>query len=150
MLNRLRIPIVQAPMAGGPSTPALAAAVSAAGALGFVAAGYKTPDAMAADIAEVRSRTDAPFGVNVFAARPGPGDAGAVAAYAEPLAPWADAAGVALGTPRSDDDAFDAKLERLVADPVAVVSFVFACPPAEVVAALRDAGTSVWVTVTGV
>src|SRR3954447_23958429 len=99
MLDRLRIPIVQAPMAGGPSTPALAAAVSAAGALGFVAAGYKTPDAMAADLAEVRSRTDAPFGVNVFAARRGPGDAAAIAAYAERLAPWADAAGVALGTP---------------------------------------------------
>ena len=40
------VPVVQAPMAGGPSTPALAAAVSNAGGLGFLAAGYKTPEAV--------------------------------------------------------------------------------------------------------
>ena len=40
----LRHPIIQAPMAGGPSTPALAAAVSDAGGIGFLAAGYKTPE----------------------------------------------------------------------------------------------------------
>jgi nitronate monooxygenase len=40
MLASLEIPIVGAPMAGGASTPALAAAVSDAGGLGFVAAGY--------------------------------------------------------------------------------------------------------------
>ena len=42
VLDELEIPIIQAPMAGGPSTPALAAAVSAAGGLGFLAAGYKS------------------------------------------------------------------------------------------------------------
>ena len=43
----LDLPIVQAPMAGGPSTPALAAAVSEAGGLGFLGAGYLTADAAA-------------------------------------------------------------------------------------------------------
>ena len=43
MLERLAVPIVQAPLAGGPSTPELAAAVANAGGLGFVAAGYRTP-----------------------------------------------------------------------------------------------------------
>ena len=42
MLDRLDVPIVQAPLAGGASTPELAAAVSGAGGLGFLAAGYKT------------------------------------------------------------------------------------------------------------
>ena len=47
MLDRLTAPIVQAPLAGGASTPELAAAVSGAGGLGFLAAGYKTADAVA-------------------------------------------------------------------------------------------------------
>jgi nitronate monooxygenase len=40
---RIRYPIIQAPMAGGPSTPELAAAVSNAGGLGSLAAAYLTP-----------------------------------------------------------------------------------------------------------
>jgi nitronate monooxygenase len=53
-LYSLRHPIVQAPMAGGPSTPALAAAVSRAGGLGFLAAGYKTVDQVERELADVR------------------------------------------------------------------------------------------------
>jgi nitronate monooxygenase len=54
-LDELAHPIVQAPMGGGPSTPALAAAVSGAGGLGFLAAGYKAPGVVRADIEELRS-----------------------------------------------------------------------------------------------
>src|SRR5215475_139102 len=60
----LRRPVVQAPMAGGVSTPALAASVSRAGGLGFLAAGYKTPQQVRAEVAEVRAATAEPFGVN--------------------------------------------------------------------------------------
>src|SRR5262249_50226924 len=44
LLDRLhiRLPIIQAPMAGGPDTPALAAAVCNAGALGSLGCGYLT------------------------------------------------------------------------------------------------------------
>ena len=49
--GRLSEPIVQAPLAGGPSTPKLAAAVGEAGGFGFLAAGYKTADAVREDIA---------------------------------------------------------------------------------------------------
>src|SRR5688500_5277022 len=65
-LESLTIPIIAAPMAGGPSTPALAAAVSNAGGLGFLAAGYKSTDSVETEIDAFRSETDAPFGVNVF------------------------------------------------------------------------------------
>jgi len=65
----LRRPIAVAPMAGGPSTTDLVIAATRAGALGFLAAGYKTPAAMAAEIAAVRAATAEPFGVNVFAWR---------------------------------------------------------------------------------
>ena len=46
-------------MAGGPSTPALAAAVSNAGGIGFVAAGYRSVDDVARELAEVAAATRA-------------------------------------------------------------------------------------------
>jgi nitronate monooxygenase len=143
----LRVPIVQAPLAGGASTPALTAAVVDAGGFGFVAAGYRTPDALREDIRATRELTDAPFGVNLFV----PGRATEPAAYEPYVAGLKDEArryGVELGAPRFEDDAWDDKLELLSADPVAAVSFTFGCPPAGVVARLRDAGSAVWVTVT--
>lgn len=150
MLSELAVPIVQAPMAGGPSTPALAAAVCEAGGLGFLAAGYKSPDAIVADIDETRSLTSRPFGVNLFAPQPGPADLGVVSEYVERLRPEAAAVGVELGEPKFDDDDYAAKLERLAAQPPAVVSFTFGCPDPAVVRALRDGGSAVWVTVTDV
>jgi nitronate monooxygenase len=147
LLDSLRIPIVQAPLAGGPSTPELTAAVVEAGAFGFLAAGYKTADAVRDEILATRALTGAPFGVNVFV--PGrPAEPAAYASYVEGLSDEARRHGVALGEPRFEDDAWDAKLELLEADPVAAVSFTFGCPPAEVVARLQAAGSSVWVTVT--
>jgi len=65
-LHSLELPVIQAPMAGGPSTPTLAAAVARAGGMGFLAAGYKTADAVAQDIAELRGASAAPFGLNIF------------------------------------------------------------------------------------
>ncbi len=55
------LPLAAAPMAGGPTTPALAVAVADAGAFAFLAGGYKAAEALAAEIAEVR-RGGAPFG----------------------------------------------------------------------------------------
>jgi nitronate monooxygenase len=145
---RLALPIVQAPLAGGPSTPALAAAVSAAGGLGFLAAGYKTADAVAADVEAVRAETDAPFGVNVFVPGAATADPDAVARYAATLAAEAARQGAEPGVPRHEDDDWDAKLALLHALRPAVASFTFGCPPAALVAALRQDGVAVWVTVT--
>jgi len=50
LLDLMRRRIVVAPMAGGPTTAGLVIAAGRAGALGFLAAGYKTPEAMAAEI----------------------------------------------------------------------------------------------------
>jgi nitronate monooxygenase len=135
-------------MAGGPSTPALAAAVSGAGALGFLGAGYLTPDRLRDDIAATRAATDRPFGVNVFAGPTGPADPAAVAAYAERLAAEARRAGVELGEPRFDDDRFGAKLALLCEERVAVVSLTFGCPTTATTQELQAAGAEVWVTVT--
>ena len=140
----LEHPIVLAPLAGGPATLELAAAVSDAGGLGFLAAGYKTPDALRADLDAARALTARPFGVNVFAPPGPPGDPDAIARFAEALR----AKGREPGEPRHHDDAFAEKVELLAAEPPAVVSFTFGCPPAELVARLQDAGAAVWITVT--
>jgi nitronate monooxygenase len=146
----LRRPVIQAPMAGDPSTPALAAAVSAAGGLGFLAAGYKSAERVAADIAAVRAATDRPFGVNVFVPDPRPVDVAAVQRYRDSLASEATRYGVPLGEPRVDDDSWAAKLDLLVVERLPVASFAFGCPAAAEVARLRAAGTLVVVTVTSV
>jgi nitronate monooxygenase len=146
-LDALRVPIVQAPLAGGASTPALTAAVVEAGGFGFVAAGYRRPDALAEDIRATRDLTARPFGVNLFV--PGrPADPEAYEGYVAGLADEARRYGVEVGEPRFEDDAWADKVELLEADPVAAVSFTFGCPPPEVVARLQAVGSRVWVTVT--
>jgi nitronate monooxygenase len=62
----VRFPIVQAPMANN-APPALAAAVSEAGALGSIAGGTLSSDELRAEIRDVREATDRPFAVNLFA-----------------------------------------------------------------------------------
>ena len=148
LLDALEHPIVQAPLAGGPSTPALAAAVSEAGGLGFLAAGYKPADTVRADVAALRALTGRPFGLNVFAPPAAPGDEDAVRAFAGGLRGESERAGVALGEPRSDDDGWEAKLALVEAERVPLVSFTFGCPDAAVVERMHAAGAEVWVTVT--
>ncbi|OIK25612.1 nitronate monooxygenase [Streptomyces malaysiense] len=153
-------PIVQAPMAGGVSGPELAAAVSEAGGLGFLAAGYKTADGVYQEIKRLRSLTDRPFGVNVFMPQseyPGAGtgstdtapSSGAVELYAHQLAGEAAWYETELGDPDSGrDDGYDAKLAVLLDDPVPVVSFHFGVPGRQALERLRRAGTFTLVTAT--
>jgi nitronate monooxygenase len=147
-LDELEHPIILAPLAGGPSTPELAAAVSDAGGLGFLAAGYRTATAVRDEIAAIRASTARAFGVNVFAPPGPPGDEREVARYAQSLRAEAARYGAELGEPRHHDDAFAEKVDLLVTEAVPVVSFTFGCPAAAVVERLHGAGSAVWVTVT--
>ncbi|MEU1267288.1 nitronate monooxygenase [Streptomyces sp. NPDC005799] len=142
-------PIVQAPMAGGVSVPALAAAVSEAGGLGFLAGGYKTADGMYQEIKQLRSLTSRPFGVNLFLPQPEYADQGAVEIYTHQLAGEAAWYETELGDPDSGrDDGYDAKLAVLLDNPVPVVSFHFGVPSRDVVDSLHRLGTFVLVTAT--
>lgn len=149
-IRRLETPVVLAPMAGGPSTPDLAIAVSEAGGLGFLAAGYLAVDAIDRHVADVARRTSRPFGLNIFCppAPATPATEAAVARYRVALEPLADIAGLALGGPRWDDDAYAAKLALAARRRVPVVSFTFGCPTSDDVDRLHRAGCRVWVTVT--
>ena len=145
------LPLVAAPMAGGPTTVALATAVAGAGAFPVLAGAYRAPDALAADIAEVR-RTGAPFGVNLFAPHEARVDEAALRRYARALQPLADRYGVDLSSAPvvEDDDGWRDKLDLLLTDPVPVVSVTFGLPRRDEAAALRRAGTRLLVTVTTV
>lgn len=146
-LSALREPIVQAPLAGGVSTPRLAAAVNEAGGFGFLAAGYQAPDAVRDDIRALRSLTGLPFGMNIFAP-PQPAAGDTLPGYADELRSEEARYGVRLGRPRHDDDGFWAKVGLAADERVRVVSFTFGCPEPDVMARLHDAGSAVWVTVT--
>jgi len=145
--------IIAAPMAGGTSTPRFVQAVHRAGGLGFLAAGYKTVEAMEADIREVRS-AGARFGMNLFV--PDPAQLNPPAAvreqledYRRSLEPDARRYGAEIPPLRfDDDDAWQAKVDALLADPVEFVSFTFGLPEQAQVRAFKRAGTTVIATVT--
>jgi nitronate monooxygenase len=144
---QLRHPIVQAPLSGGGSTPALAAAVSGAGGLGFLAAGYTSGSDLDAAIVTTRDLTTAPFGVNLFVLEETSVDESALDAYRQTLTADAARLGATLGETRFDDDDLGAKLTVLEQARVAVVSTAFGCPSAELTERLHAAGSAVWVTI---
>ncbi|MFD6098272.1 nitronate monooxygenase [Nocardiopsis flavescens] len=142
-------PLVQAPMAGGTSTPELVEAVVRAGGTGFLAAGYLAPERVEEQVAQVRGRGVSAFGVNVFV--PGPAaDPAVVEGYRGELHAEAERYGVEPGAPAHDDDAWDAKIDLLERLGVPVVSFTFGCPDGNVLRRLQEAGSAVVVSVTSV
>ena len=128
----------------------LAAAVSEAGGLGFVAAGYKTAEAVRAELEDVRRLTSRPVGLNIFVPTRETVDEGALSSYVSRMRGEGARYGVEVGEPRWTDDDWDAKLEVAAGQRPAVVSFTFGCPGAEIVDWLHTSGCRVWCTVTTV
>lgn len=152
LLRRLGVehPIIQAPMAGGPSTPALVAAVSAAGALGSFAGGYLSPDAIRAAIREIRRLTDRPFALNLFVPEPGarPIDPEEIARANEALRPFREELGLPPPPGLPGPPRFPDQLAVALEEKVPVFSFTFGSLPAEEVRRLHAAGTLVLGTAT--
>ncbi|MCU1373190.1 MAG: 2-nitropropane dioxygenase [Actinomycetia bacterium] len=134
----LRRPVVLAPMGGGPTTPELVRAGAAAGALGFLAAAYKTADQVRAELAAV---ADVPFGVNLFV--PGRPAEPPPLPYVERLR----SEGFDVAEPTWDDDHWDEKLALLLELAPPAITFAFGCPAREVVEALQER-SAVGITVT--
>ncbi|MGP4016375.1 NAD(P)H-dependent flavin oxidoreductase [Saccharopolyspora sp. 5N708] len=146
MIAERGIPLIAAPMAGGISTPELAAAVSAAGGLGFLASGNLSADALAAEIAACRALTSEPFGVNLFV--PSARRDLDLADYGARVEAAAARHGAKAGAPNWDDDNYPAKVELVVAERIPVVSFTFGVPDRSIVERLHEVGTEVVITVT--
>lgn len=142
-------PILLAPMAGGPVTPALAAAVSNAGGLGALGMGYQEPDAIRKAIAETRALTKRPFAVNLFAPDPVAPSAERFAAASAALAPYRARLGVAApdkAVSRLPD--FARQLAAVIDAKVPVFSFTFNLLPEDAASALRAAGITMIGTAT--
>jgi nitronate monooxygenase len=126
----IRYPVVQAPMAGGPSTVDLAVAVSDAGGLGSIAAALLSPDRLRDTIREVRQRTARPFAVNVFAPVPQTtADPGAVEMVQRALALHRQRLGLPESRPTPGPDwTVEDQLAVVADERVAALSFTFGIP----------------------
>lgn len=143
LLKRLGIdhPIVLAPMAGGPSTPELVAAVANAGGLGSIAAAYLTPEQIADEFRRTRALTSKPLAVNLFAGgRDNLGDYDP-----KPMLDLLTEIHASLGlpapvTPELTPDPFPAQLDAVLAEHPRVFSFTFGSPSREAMNALSERG----------
>lgn len=150
MLDRLAIPIIQAPMVGA-SGVEMTAAVTAAGGMGSLAAGAMAPADIGPAVAELRGRTDRPFGVNLLMAPAARPDPEVVDAAIERLWPWYEAQGEPVpAIPNDFAPDFRSQLAALVQAAPPVASFTFGVLDPGEVAALHAAGTLVVGTATNV
>src|SRR5580704_528228 len=147
----LKHPIIQAPMAGGPSTPELVAAVSDAGALGSLCSAYSTPEQIAADIKKVRTLTDKPFNVNLFAGGYAPESPVDSAPMLALLAEIHEALHLPPPTlPAWPKNPFAEQLQAVLEARPAVFSFTLGIPAPAAMARLKTAGTAIFGTATTV
>ncbi|NEX92052.1 nitronate monooxygenase, partial [Caulobacter sp. 17J65-9] len=153
LLERIgvKLPIVQAPMAGT-STPQMAAAVTEAGALGSIGVGAVKAEAARTMIEAVRGATDGPFNVNVFCHAPAQADPARERAWLAAMRPLFDGFGAEPPAALSeiyksfvvDDDMLDVLLDTRPA----VVSFHFGLPGADKIARLKAGGIVLFSTAT--
>ena len=125
-----RLPIIQAPMAGSQGVD-LCVAVCEAGGLGSLPSAMLTPAALREQIAEIRTRTNAPFNVNFFCHAPPPPEPAKQLAWLEELAgDYAEAGldppGASVGLGRAPFDAITAEIMEELKPPV--ISFHFGLP----------------------
>jgi nitronate monooxygenase len=141
MHGLFELPIIQAPMAGGPDTPELAAAVSEAGGLGSIGCAYLSPVQIAEVAGRVRALTARPFALNLFVRSEAAADPDAAHRVAPLLAGFRRELGLPSVPPTPPPvPSFEAQLDAVLAAAPAVVSFTFGIPAPAQLAALRERG----------
>ncbi len=143
--------LILAPMAGGTSTPALVAAVSNAGGLGSMGAGYMRPAQIAESIAQIRALTARPFAVNLFAGGSDGTGARDPRRMLELMMPHH--ARLGLPAPTTPDDflpRFEEQVQVVLDAKVPIFSFTFGIPAPDLIAKLKARGTRLMGTATTV
>ena len=139
----IRLPIIQAPMAGV-STPAMAAAVTNAGGLGSLGVGNTNAEGAHKMIRDTRALTSGPFNINLFCHAPAKADPAREARWLDWLTPCFAQFGAA--PPKTIREIYTsfvedlAMLGMLLEEKPAVVSFHFGLPKPDAIAALKRAG----------
>jgi nitronate monooxygenase len=146
----LRHPIVLAPMAGGPSTPALCAAVSEAGGLGSYGAAYLPPAKLREEIRAIRALTRRPFVVNLQIDDGVSASPQQIAAAQEALAPFRAELGLPPPSPPAPHGSWRALFEVLVEERAPIFGSCYGVPPRDVLDACRRAGIATFGTATSV
>jgi nitronate monooxygenase len=133
--------VIQAPLAGGGDTPALVAAVSNAGALGFIGAAYLSPAQIHETGREVRARTSQPFGINLFAPMKPPAPPRDANAALRKVAPFFAELGLsAPSVPTGAGDSFEEQLAAALEIGASFFSFTFGVLPAAATHAIKSHG----------
>ncbi|KKK34042.1 hypothetical protein WN59_10625 [Salinicoccus sediminis] len=145
--------IIQAPMAGGITTPALVSEVSNAGGLGMIAAGSLAPDDLRRLIRETKEMTGRNFGVNLFIPRNFEVADSDIENALRLLRPAYDAFGleqkaVTPAVPGDIREKFDGQLGVVIEEAVPVVSFIFGVPDADQLSRLKSSGIVTLATAT--
>ena len=146
----LRVPVVQAPMAGGPNTPALAAAVSSAGGLGSFGFAYSTPERIASDLQATRALSRGPVNANFFVFAPvalPPVDVCQVALDALSALPAAAGLDLSLPQPPFYPD-LAVQLEAVWQEKPEVLTFLFGIPPLGIIDRAHELGIAVGICAT--
>ena len=135
----IALPIIQAPMAGGGDTPALVSAVCEAGGIGFIGVAYSEPAQVIEAARAVRSRTNRPFGINVFAPVAAPAAPPQVSRALERLARYYEALGIAPPPPPAPRaDGIDRQIEAVLQTDAAAFSFTFGPIPDSAMHAVKQ------------
>jgi nitronate monooxygenase len=147
-----RLPIIQAPMAGSQGVE-LCAAVCEAGGLGSLPTAMLAPPELRDQIAELRSRTRAPFNVNFFCHVPPRPDPERQTRWLTDLAPdYAEAAldppAGASGPGRAPFDSAMAEILEEAKPPV--VSFHFGLPEESLLKRVKQTGANIYSSATTV
>jgi nitronate monooxygenase len=147
----IEYPIVQAPMAGGPTTPELVAAVSNAGGLGSLGAAYLPPEKLREQIREIRDLTERPFNVNLFIPSPFEAVPEQIERANSLLARYREELGIEApeGYASFEEDFYD-QSEVVLEERVPGFSFTFGSLEPGLVERLKEKGTTVIGTATTV
>lgn len=142
-LLQIEYPIIQAPMAGGVTTPELVAAVSNGGGLGMIGAGYLSPEQLREQIKEVRLQTSANFGVNLFVPNDFTVSETEIRKADNLLQPIRNQLNVnnnkiELPNPKSSFETYHKLIQVVVEEEVPICSFTFGVPSIEVVSELKQ------------
>lgn len=151
VLAQITYPVIQAPMAGGATTPELIAAVSNSGGLGSLGAGYMAPQQIQDAIHAIRTLTDRPFAVNVFIPEANETDQAQTAASHTLLQPYREALGIAY-PPESAvyAESFEEQMSVILTEQIPIVSFTFGILPSVWIEQLKTVGTIIMGTATTV
>ena len=150
-LLQISRPIIQAGMAGGITSPQLVAAVSNAGGLGSLGAGYLSPDAIRQAIRDIRKRTDRPFAVNLMVPTAYETNVEQVRLMKNHLKRFEEAVGASDQKTTSDAAiSFEEQVHVILEENVPVASFTFGIPSPAIIRELQANQTVVMGTATSV